>query len=354
MESDSISNASSSSAFSCNDISRKKRRSAKLKQCKLDSRREQWLSQSAVKNKVCCKEGAKDVDPKQSQPGERDRSLDNFEMGRTAEANGESEDVSVQHESDSETSPLNRHTSSSLLGGMDSGTSFTNSSCSISSTSSGGCCSGSITEEEGDDGCLDDWEAVADALAADDDKRETGPNKNNKENHCSGSTPGNEPNPLLGSSGGGSSGGETDLRSSKPECPRMVQRVPGSSRAWRDDDTFRPHSLPHLSKQRSFPARDWPFGQGGVSWVRGSAFSVPSSCPICYEDLDLTDSSFLPCSCGFRLCLFCHKRILEEDGRCPGCRKPYEHDPVEAEASIQGNSLKFRMLARSCSLITRS
>ncbi|GMI71462.1 hypothetical protein like AT5G62910 [Hibiscus trionum] len=349
MESDSISNASSPSASNCKDISRKKRRSAKLKQCKLDARREQWLSQSAVKNKVCCKEGTKDIDSKQTPPGERDRSLENLEMRRTAEANGEGENVSVQHESDFESSPLNSHTSSSLLGGMDSGTSFTNSSSS-SSTSSGGCCSGDISEEEGDDGCLDDWEAVADALAADDDKQETNrSNENNKESPCLGTTPRHETDPQLGSNGDGS-----DLRCSKPECPRMLQRAIGSTKAWRADDNFRPHTLPNLSKQLSFPATDWHFGQGRVSWVRNSAISVPSSCPICYEDLDLTDSSFFPCSCGFRLCLFCHKRILEEDGRCPGCRKPYERDPVEAEASVQGGSLTFRMLTRSCSMIARS
>ncbi|XVE54896.1 hypothetical protein DITRI_Ditri03aG0119000 [Diplodiscus trichospermus] len=340
-----INNASSASG---KDFSRKKRRSAKLKQCKLDVRREQWLSQSAVKDKLCCKDGKDDGESKQIQRGERDRYLENLEM-RIAEINREGEKGSVQHESDSDPSPSNSPMSSSLLGGADSGTSFTNSGSS-SSTSSGGCCSGSITEEEegGDDECLDDWEAVADALAADDDKKEWRRNENNRENPCFGSTSGHEPNPQLGSHGAGS-----DLTNSKHECPRMVQRATGSSRAWRADDAFRPRSLPNLSKQQSFPGTDRHFGQGGVSWGRSSAFSVPSSCPICYEDLDFTDSSFLPCLCGFRLCLFCHKRILEEDGRCPGCRKPYEHDPVEAEASVQGGSLTFR-LARSCSMIARS
>ncbi|XP_022727359.1 suppressor protein SRP40-like [Durio zibethinus] len=350
MDSDSINNISSS-ASNCKDLSRKKRRSAKLKQCKLDARREQWLSQSAVKNKGCCKEGTNGGDSKQTRPGERDRSLENLEMRRIDEANGGGENGSVQHESDSESSPSNSPTSIGLLGGTGSGISFTNSSsssCSSSSTSSGGCCSGSITEEEGDNGCLDDWEAVADALAADDDKQETERNENNRENPCVGSTPGHEPSPQLGSNGAGS-----DLRNAKPECPRMVQRATGNSRAWKADDAFRPQTLPNLSKQRSFPATDRHFGQGGVSWARSSAFPVPSSCPICYEDLDFTDSSFLPCLCGFRLCLFCHKRILEEDGRCPGCRKPYEHDPLETEATVQGGSLTFR-LARSCSMIARS
>ncbi|XVF09203.1 hypothetical protein REPUB_Repub07fG0071800 [Reevesia pubescens] len=349
MDSDTMNNALPS-APNCKDFSRKKRRSAKLKQCKLDARREQWLSQSAVKNKGRCKEGTNGGDSKQTQRGERDRSLENLEMRTNAELTGGGENGSVQHESDSESSPSNSPTTSSLLGGTDSGTSFTNSSSSSSSsTSSGGCCSGSITEEEeeGDDGCLDDWEAVADALAAEDDKQERERNENNSENPCLGLTPGHEPDAQLGLNGEGS-----NLRNSKPECPRMAQKTTASSRAWRSDDAFRPQSLPNLSKQRSFPATDRHFGQGGV-WTRSSAVLVPSSCPICYEDLDLTDSSFLPCLCGFRLCLFCHKRILEEDGRCPGCRKPYEHDPVEAEASVQGGSLTFR-LARSCSMIARS
>lgn len=346
MDSDSINNASSTSVHNGKDFSRKKRRSAKLKQCKLDARREQWLSQSVVKNKVCCKAGTNGGDSKRTPRGERDSSLENLEMRRRGEANGGGENGSVQHESDSESLPSNSPTSSLLLGGTGSGTSFTNSSS--GSTSSGGCCSGSITEEEGDDGCLDDWEAVADALAADDDKQEMERNENNRENLCSGSTPEHEPNPQLGLNGA-----RSDLRNSKPECQRTVQMATGTSRAWRVDDAFRPQTLPNLSKQRSFPATDRHFGQGGVSWVRSSAFSPPSSCPICCEDLDFTDSSFLPCLCGFRLCLFCHKRILEDDGRCPGCRKAYEHDPMEAEASIQGGSMTFR-LARSCSMIARS
>ncbi|CAI9766786.1 unnamed protein product [Fraxinus pennsylvanica] len=53
------------------------------------------------------------------------------------------------------------------------------------------------------------------------------------------------------------------------------------------------------------------------------------------------------------LCLFCHKRILEEDGQCPGCRNQYDCEPVEGEATLDGGSLTFQ-LARSCSMISRS
>ncbi|GLT25878.1 hypothetical protein SLA2020_009800 [Shorea laevis] len=336
MESELINGASSSPAASnCRDLSRKKRRSAKLKQCKLDARREQWLSQCAVKNKVC----KDDIHGKSSKQtcGGGNRSMENFEVKRRGEESGGG---STQHESDSE-SPSNSPTSI-LLGGNDCGTTFTNSSSSSSaSTSSGGCCSGGISEDDGggDDDTLDNWEAIADALAAD-EEQETEQN----ENSCLGSV--TEPEPIF-ESGGTKSGAGLDVGNSKQESTRMVPRAIGNSRAWRPDDAFRPQSLPNLSKQRSFPVTDRHFGLGGVPWAS------PSSCPICFEDLDFTDSSFLPCLCGFRLCLFCHKRILEEDGRCPACRKPYEQDPVEAEPNILGGSLTLR-LARSCSMIARS
>ena len=167
---------------------------------------------------------------------------------------------------------------------------------------------------------------MADALAADD----------KRENPCPDSPPVVSP----------SEGSNLGSPNSKPESGRLFPWGSGNSRAWRADDAFRPQSLPNLSKQHSMPNPD----RRGVPWGRAP---TPSSCPICCEDLDLTDTSFMPCLCGFRLCLFCHKRILEEDGRCPGCRKPYECEPVETEASVLGGSLTLR-LARSCSMIERS
>ncbi|TXG50348.1 hypothetical protein EZV62_022872 [Acer yangbiense] len=348
MVSDSITNAPIPSAPNSKDFSKKKRanRTAKLKQCKLDARREQWLSQVAVKSKGCKEEG-------NCAKKERDRSLEN--PRRRDEDNND--DGSIHHESDTE-SPSNSPTNSLLgggggSGGSDSGTNFIGSSSSgssISGSSSGGCCSGSITEEEEED---DDWEAVADALAADDDNNKPEPEPENSYSQSpsesqlsmqSDSTP-----ELTNGLGLDSANSMTET-----ESARMVPRISGNNtQAWRPDDAYRPQSLPNLAKQRSFPATNRHFGHGGVPWSRNSVLGAPSSCPICYEDLDLTDSSFLPCLCGFRLCLFCHKRILEEDGRCPGCRKPYEHDQVESEASVQGGSLTFR-LARSCSMIARS
>lgn len=259
---------------------------------------------------------------------------------------GEDNGGSVHHDSDFSESPSNSPPSlaSSILGGNDSGPHFTGSSSSSSCrSSSSGCRSGSITEEEGDDDGLDDWEAIADALAATDKQHD----------QCSESSPRGDAVSQLDSCGDSRNELGVGDGDSKLECGRIAQRAPMSCRAWRPDDAFRPQSLPTLSKQLSLPNTDRRYGCGGIPWACGGVMSVPTSCPICFEDLDLTDSSFLPCFCGFRLCLFCHKRILEEDGRCPGCRKPYECDPADSETNVHGGSPTLP-LARSCSMISRS
>jgi RING/Ubox like zinc-binding domain len=213
----------------------------------------------------------------------------------------------------------------------------------ISSGSSVGCSSRSFSdpeeetnhreEEEEENDVLDDWETVADALtysSNDQDIKFSGPTNNPTE---------------------------------PPVCPvssqidsvttKMTQPVRATPRAWRPDDAFRPQSLPSISKQLSFPSMNCHYG---VSDQKG-ILSLPSSCPICYEDLDLTDSSFLPCSCGFRLCLFCHKRILEADARCPGCRKKYENvlggAPDEVNGSVNLLPMWATRLSRSCSVNSR-
>eukprot|EP00897_Mesotaenium_endlicherianum_P000149 jgi/Mesen1/10134/ME000075S09639 len=113
-----------------------------------------------------------------------------------------------------------------------------------------------------------------------------------------------------------------------------------NGRAWRPDDVARPDSLPPpVSGGSGGEDAHAPGGGRAVSKLSGSAWQAgggnslaswggaspppPSFCPICTEELDMTDSSFVPCSCGFRLCLFCHHRIASDDGRCPGCRKEY-------------------------------
>ncbi|CAA0826644.1 RING/U-box superfamily protein [Striga hermonthica] len=325
------------------DFSKKKRanRTAKLKQSKLDVRREQWLSQ--VNKKGGCKEstnggGASHEGSSVNMQNKRGGPVDKLEI---KSRNEDIYEPSMHHYSDTESLPSNSPTShtSSLLGSNDSGVNFTASSRSSSSSgrSSSSSSNGrSYSDDEdggnpggeGDD-CLDDWEAVADALEAKDDKNQD----------CSLNTGHETASEVDGSSTVSKSAGKKGA---------MVNCC-----AWRPDDACRPQNLPNLSKQYSFPLNsERHLGRGSV-WGCKNLGPVPTSCPICFEDFDCTDSSFLPCPCGFRLCLFCHKRILEEDGRCPGCRKKYECEPVEGKATLDGGSLTFR-LARSCSMITRS
>ncbi|XP_024013714.1 uncharacterized protein LOC18021041 [Eutrema salsugineum] len=331
MISDSITNASATAAPSARDFAKKKRtnRSAKLKQSKLGLRREQWLSQVAMINKGGDKE---EMDSNRKtgseKPDQRDRPVENLDgQGR------EEEDNSGTHGHESFMESLS-NSPNSILSGMNSIPNFSSSS----SSGSGGSCSGNITEEEDadDDECLDDWEAFADALAADDEKHEKENPPESCEEHENVIKQSASPRDSI-------SGSDVAVRDAKLDCPRTMSRKQKSNQAWRPDDKLRPQGLPNLEKQRSFPVMNMHF----------SSVAVPSSCPICYEDLDLTDSNFLPCPCGFRLCLFCHKTICDGDGRCPGCRKPYERNTVKVEASVQAGGLTIR-LARSTSMFCRS
>lgn len=262
--------------------------------------------------------------PGSEKSDQRDRPVVNLDGQR-----GEEDDNSGTNRHESFMESLS-NSPNSILSGMNSIPNFSSSS----SSGSGGSCSGNITEEEDadDDGCLDDWEAIADALAADDEKHE----KENPPESCE------EHENIQQSASPRDFISGSDVAVRDPN-PRTMSRKQKSNQAWRPDDKLRPQGLPNLGKQRSFPVMNFHF----------SSVAVPSSCPICYEDLDLTDSNFLPCPCGFRLCLFCHKTICDGDGRCPGCRKPYERNTVKVETSVQGGGLTIR-LARSSSMFCRS
>ncbi|KAI8929136.1 RING/Ubox like zinc-binding domain-containing protein [Entophlyctis helioformis] len=53
-------------------------------------------------------------------------------------------------------------------------------------------------------------------------------------------------------------------------------------------------------------------------------------CPLCMEEIDLTDKYFKPCPCGYQICRFCWNHIKEDlNGLCPACRRPYSDDSVE-------------------------
>ncbi|KAL1531798.1 hypothetical protein AAHA92_31895 [Salvia divinorum] len=360
MVSDSIPNASIASS-NLRDFAKKKRanRSAKLKQCKLDARREQWLSH--VKNKSECKGEANGgvtasigasvhLENPSSQP------MGKLEIKMRSEEGIYGDGSPMHHYSDSDSVQSNSPTShtSSVSGSNDSGANFTGSSGSSSSSSTNGFCSGNMSEEDvgdaGDDDCLEDWEAIADALAATDDKqKDSSPSKDLDHSTVPGSQVDVSDQMLSGiniprihAASADSESGRTANRRSLVNCC-----------AWRPDDACRPQTLPNLAKQHSFPLKSERHLNQGSVWVCKNVGPIPTACPICFEDLDYTDSSFRPCACGFRLCLFCHKRILEEDARCPGCRKQYEVEPVDGEASLDGGSLTYR-LARSCSMVARS
>ncbi|PQP97048.1 uncharacterized protein Pyn_31081 [Prunus yedoensis var. nudiflora] len=252
MVSDSITNASIHAAPNNNnnnarDVGKKKRaRSAKLKQCKLDVRREQWLSQGAVKNKDFKAEQNGVVEERKDRNNHRP--FGNLGMRPGGGENDGSIHHHHHHDSDLDSNSPNSLTSS-VLGSNYSETNFTgSSSSSSSSSSSGGCCSGNITEDDeggGDDGCLDDWEAVADALAA---------NEKSK-NPCLESPPEHDPIAQSGSPQEttiGSDGPIFGVENSKPQCARTIPKASGNGLAWRPDDAFRPQSLPNLAKQWCF------------------------------------------------------------------------------------------------------
>ncbi|KAH9327138.1 hypothetical protein KI387_007316, partial [Taxus chinensis] len=179
-------------------------------------------------------------------------------------------------------------------------------------------------DEEEDDGNLDvedDWEAAADALNIE----QSPPKPVKEEIPCISINAPNDNKSKFAIEDGIL---KPDYKIKSASAGNRSLRM-GSGGAWRPDDASRPNTLPKLTKLHSFPSHSCRPSSWGSAWnnnhhnTSAPSVPVPLSCPICYEDLDVTDFNFVPCSCGFRLCLFCHKKILEQDGRCPGCRKRY-------------------------------
>lgn len=55
-------------------------------------------------------------------------------------------------------------------------------------------------------------------------------------------------------------------------------------------------------------------------------------CPLCVEEMDISDKNFKPCPCGYQICQFCYNNIKQSpelNGRCPGCRRLYDDSTVE-------------------------
>ncbi|CAH8323421.1 unnamed protein product [Eruca vesicaria subsp. sativa] len=58
------------------------------------------------------------------------------------------------------------------------------------------------------------------------------------------------------------------------------------------------------------------------------------TCPLCAEEMDLTDQQLKPCKCGYQICVWCWHHIVDMaekdqiEGRCPACRTPYDKEKV--------------------------
>ncbi|KAI3928996.1 hypothetical protein MKX01_029525 [Papaver californicum] len=57
-------------------------------------------------------------------------------------------------------------------------------------------------------------------------------------------------------------------------------------------------------------------------------------CPLCTEEMDLTDKQLKPCKCGYELCVWCWHNVMDMaekddmEGRCPACRTPYDKEKI--------------------------
>ncbi|KAK9154154.1 hypothetical protein Sjap_001634 [Stephania japonica] len=63
------------------------------------------------------------------------------------------------------------------------------------------------------------------------------------------------------------------------------------------------------------------------------------TCPLCTEEMDLTDQQLKPCKCGYEICVWCWHHIMEmaekveTEGRCPACRAPYDKEKIVGMAA---------------------
>eukprot|EP00268_Persea_americana_P012720 TRINITY_DN1543_c0_g1_i5.p1 TRINITY_DN1543_c0_g1~~TRINITY_DN1543_c0_g1_i5.p1 ORF type:complete len:498 (+),score=94.70 TRINITY_DN1543_c0_g1_i5:215-1708(+) len=58
------------------------------------------------------------------------------------------------------------------------------------------------------------------------------------------------------------------------------------------------------------------------------------TCPLCMEEMDMTDQQLKPCKCGYEICVWCWHHIMDmaekddTEGRCPACRTPYDKERI--------------------------
>ncbi|KAL6545304.1 hypothetical protein OROGR_009178 [Orobanche gracilis] len=71
-------------------------------------------------------------------------------------------------------------------------------------------------------------------------------------------------------------------------------------------------------------------------------------CPLCAEEMDWTDQQFMPCKCGYQICVWCWNHIIDmaekdqTEGRCPACRSIYEKEKIIAmQANCERTTTKI-------------
>lgn len=77
---------------------------------------------------------------------------------------------------------------------------------------------------------------------------------------------------------------------------------------------------------------------------------------VCLERMDAEDLAFQPCTCNFRICPFCYKRLQETGSnggtpQCPNCRRPYDESTISFESrpglGKRNNSSKAKLPSSS-------
>ena len=86
-------------------------------------------------------------------------------------------------------------------------------------------------------------------------------------------------------------------------------------------------------------------------------------CPLCLEEIDISDANFKPCPCGYQICRFCWHHIKQNlNGRCPACRRKYSDQAIEFKAMSTEEYVRvpshlpartYANMAGSCVLPTR-
>lgn len=71
-------------------------------------------------------------------------------------------------------------------------------------------------------------------------------------------------------------------------------------------------------------------------------------CPLCVEEMDISDKNFKPCPCGYQICQFCYNNLRQNPQlvpKCPGCRRLYDDESVEYK-TITPEEYRLQQLKR--------